>query len=1774
MAIPLAAVVRVPRAAAPRRDMDDPRQWPAPPIPCRRPAREIFAELEAEEARRRRAQPDLPKGKDLDHEKQNLQDRFRYCGGRMLPKGSMGYVEPGSVPPTGGAAEAATRRENRRRYDENGFDGEQREIFEDLVRAVQRKQARLAVIDDEQLADPKPSKAKTARNKEALELRNGIERDLKDIETLMSLAEGQAHKAARALSSGGQAQVPQVPVPAPAGYAPTAPAVPTPVYGDPVKESETEMRGGTLDRAGFMKLLDWVQVAMTAAEQELLFQRCSAGPGLLNYREVANQFDTSKQDANAKVSQLAAWWREHNANLADLFRTMPSFFDANGDNMLDKVEFTYLLQTADPYMPEHMAHTIFDLSASRGGVGYADFTRSFGITPESLPAPAPTPAPSPWLTAPEANSLTSVAIQSPAVRLGGGSRRGKLTKPHFEHLCLAVEPGLEARELLRLFGQARATQAIPGQSLPEEIDAADFVQRFGPDSPEPPRHNCKDMWALSALRRIAKAASAALTGPEHVFQKFDMDGNGCLSSLEFERFLRTQDFREVGKEPNLSEQDVTWLWRLADSDQDGQVVLHEFVWALRQLQIEADRAQPSTEPSTSKDQVIEVKVAQLARLLHKRGYSLEKALSVYDRKRSGFLTRDSFKELLRAAQFKLSDTEVDEVMLQCDTACDGLLDSRELLRRLSAAADRPKYQSSAPQPPGPPRNPQPPGHGPAPPAPAAAVLPPPAVPTSRPNPNRGVPLVIATWDRTCCSCTPCPFTANPISPKHSTCAGSAKLAGFTSLTTRSIRTVRTTTSESQLQSIVPPICTSADGLSECVCFSRATTTWPPCASVAKHGDIWTALDPLQIDKISIRKMTVGPFRLQVLGVESLAVVSLPGKGGEALDWLATALPAARNAGGAKGGCAALSAGGCNSTAVVVPESALRAVAPPPGANVDTPWAALEVSFAKRAVSDALVLASLAPVLSSAKVRWRALPAAQAPCLLLIREEDLSAASVALVRAGHAIGPAARVCPPRPQEDTAASGKNAEHVGAWTLTRREEPVGKTVEEPDEKGPLRLQAPSGVYVEVRLPQEGAKEQASCAGIHSLVEVSGGRQMSVRHRVVDFRPPTGRVLCTQVKFDKEVMAAELSYPHGRFRDEYIEAWSRIHSGPMAALELISEEPSVGPSRTGYWIFCGSRFGRVIGLPVGQGIASGTCCGSLEQLEVCLGGASAREELHTRYEAVWGDIERPGRLRIREEVWSKSKSGDLIYDQATGVGGTLTFGPSEVLHCLPNGVKQRWRIRDWGFDPFRPGGPLPAPPGAEAIQSDDEFSSSSSSSSASNAAGVAAAHPAAPKAAPGAQAVPAPVASTPPAPVQAAVAVAAAASRSRSHSSSSASRRKGKTKDKQRDKREKEKARSRDRRRRQASASASRHHRRRHGRRRRDSSQPKAPKAPTPAYPFGAYPPQAAYPPFPAGKAAPPHLPAYPPAPQAFGPPGFAHPPPGYPPHPAHPLPLHHPHPRPAHPVHPHALPMHPHPGHPHPVHPLPMHPAHRGHPAYPWPPYPGAHFPRPVAKVPAPMHPEREDAPTGNSNGAAASLASGAKTLPPKAAGPTPKVEGIGSAWGQPAGAPPPGAPHANGALGASWGDPVPAKAPAAPADPRVDWFCRQHGLDAVVERRLRQLAPDAQRRVMDEGPIGANPSFEVTSRIHRIEAWEHGHHVSSFCAHHIVSPQAQDALKALSPDIARKVMSTPLTSPDPSSELLARCNDAGKDGLGQAEDPRKQKSGSSSSSSESRSRSPRQ
>merc|ERR1712186_80630 len=108
--------------------------------------------------------PSLKPGRDNAAEKSDLQDRFRYCGGQMLPKGAMGNVPQGEIPKA-----AQKKQRNPNDVDpETGMTLEQHEIFEELTQAVHRKQERLKEIDSLNALDAKPSKARTDRNKEAL----------------------------------------------------------------------------------------------------------------------------------------------------------------------------------------------------------------------------------------------------------------------------------------------------------------------------------------------------------------------------------------------------------------------------------------------------------------------------------------------------------------------------------------------------------------------------------------------------------------------------------------------------------------------------------------------------------------------------------------------------------------------------------------------------------------------------------------------------------------------------------------------------------------------------------------------------------------------------------------------------------------------------------------------------------------------------------------------------------------------------------------------------------------------------------------------------------------------------------------------------------------------------------------------------------------------------------------------------------------------------------------------------------------------------------------------------------------------------------------------------------------------------------------------------------------------------------------------------------------------------------------------------------------------
>mmetsp|Transcript_7835 Transcript_7835/g.18259 ORF Transcript_7835/g.18259 Transcript_7835/m.18259 type:complete len:309 (+) Transcript_7835:61-987(+) len=181
-ACPQRARVSVPKPGQrPSLDPDDPRNWRMP-VGGRKPGQQILEEMQAAKPEK----PNLVEGRDHAAEKSRLQDKFRYCGSNAMPKGAMGYVPKGEMP------KALPRQQERLdSYDEAaGMTVEQRQILEELVQAMQRKQQRLKEIDAENAAEEgKLSKVRTVRNKEALQLQNDIQGLTADIDLLLKLAE-------------------------------------------------------------------------------------------------------------------------------------------------------------------------------------------------------------------------------------------------------------------------------------------------------------------------------------------------------------------------------------------------------------------------------------------------------------------------------------------------------------------------------------------------------------------------------------------------------------------------------------------------------------------------------------------------------------------------------------------------------------------------------------------------------------------------------------------------------------------------------------------------------------------------------------------------------------------------------------------------------------------------------------------------------------------------------------------------------------------------------------------------------------------------------------------------------------------------------------------------------------------------------------------------------------------------------------------------------------------------------------------------------------------------------------------------------------------------------------------------------------------------------------------------------------------------------------------------------------------------------------------------
>jgi len=352
--------------------------------------------------------------------------------------------------------------------------------------------------------------------------------------------------------------------------------------------------------------------------------------------------------------------------------------------------------------------------------------------------------------------------------------------------------------------------------------------------------------------------------------------------------------------------------------------------------------------------------------------------------------------------------------------------------------------------------------------------------------------------------------------------------------------------------------------------------------------------------------------------------------------------------------------------------------PPDELAVDGRWVALQASV--DSARSLTAVATLSKVIADAGIAFSVLTSHGGKVRLLVRRCDLKMCAAELVRARHAVVPAALACAsPLRALHNGREIQAVDVAGVWALVSREIQGVRKAELREE--PIRIQAKCGVFVDVLIPAHAGNlvAHASRGGHHAVVH-DAGRRLSIRHRQVDFQPPTGEVHREVVKISGLTMDIA-SLPPNRYR----EVWRRLGSAEkIVALELAGD----AKDRTGFWIFCNDRFARVITPADGEGLIAGTCCISLERLVQLRGQVAVEAELHSEYEATDGYLEASGRLRIRHDAWKPGLAGSLLYDvQDVSVGGTVTVMRSEglLVHRLPGGAgEQTWRIREWTFDPF----------------------------------------------------------------------------------------------------------------------------------------------------------------------------------------------------------------------------------------------------------------------------------------------------------------------------------------------------------------------------------------------------------------------------------------------------------------------------------------------------------
>jgi len=114
-----------------------------------------------------------------------------------------------------------------------------------------------------------------------------------------------------------------------------------------------------------------------------------------------------------------------------------------------------------------------------------------------------------------------------------------------------------------------------------------------------------------------------------------------------------------------------------------------------------------------------------------------------------------------------------------------------------------------------------------------------------------------------------------------------------------------------------------------------------------------------------------------------------------------------------------------------------------------------------------------------------------------------------------------------------------------------------------------------------------------------------------------------------------------------------------------------------------------------------------------------------------------------------------------------------------------------------------------------------------------------------------------------------------------------------------------------------------------------------------------------------------------------------------------------------------------------------------------------------------------------------------------------------------------------------------------------FVQQNAFDSGALAAFKALREDIRRQVMAEGPVtGNNPSAMLVARIKKVESSLNAvpnNAVSVFCQENRLDLSAEHALRALTPEVASRVMSEgPLLGSNPSAVLMSRIHKA-REGL---------------------------